>query len=85
MTIIADGAHRCGYFENNLLIKIFKESTDMIDLYPPGCEWYDKVLCSGETIVDLHRWWFLTSCSAGRLSVTSRSWADVRADPRFKP
>merc|ERR1712179_562110 len=50
-----------------------------------GCVWYDDVLCDGETVEDLYRWWFLSRCSNKRLSVISRSWSDVRSDPRYKP
>merc|ERR1712055_536405 len=49
-----------------------------------GCGWYDKVVCDGETVQDLHRWWFLSTCSNGRMNVISRSWSEVRRDPRFK-
>ena len=53
-------------------------------IFVAGCGWYDKVICDGETVKDLHRWWFLSTCSSGKLSVVSRSWAAVRGDPRFK-
>merc|ERR1719273_1712756 len=49
-----------------------------------GCAWYNDVLCDGETVIDLHRWWFLSTCSSGRMAVKSRSWSEVRADPRFR-
>merc|ERR1711934_1305676 len=50
-----------------------------------GCSWYDKVVCDGEVVRDLYRWWFESRCSNKRMSVISRSWSEVRADPRFKP
>ena len=33
---------------------------------------------------DLYRWWFLRKCSQNKMSVVSRSWAEVVADPRYK-
>merc|ERR1711935_253127 len=50
-----------------------------------GCSWYDEVVCNGEVVRDLYRWWFESSCSNSRMLVASRSWSEVRADPRFKP
>ena len=85
-------------------------------LYPSGCSWYDQVICDGEVVRDLYRWWFQSRCSNSRwtggetsssncnhihlcltksiprihslflrMSVISRSWSEVRADPRFRP
>merc|ERR1711872_630549 len=49
-----------------------------------GCEWYGDVICDGEVVQDLHRWWFLSRCSNKRMSVIGRSWLEVVTDPRYK-
>ena len=48
------------------------------------CVWYGDVLCDGAVVEDLYRWWFLLKCSANKMSVVSRTWTEVRNDPRFK-
>ena len=32
----------------------------------------------------LCRWWFLSKCSKGRMSVVSRSWSEVTSDERYR-
>ena len=48
------------------------------------CVWYGEILCDGAVVEDLYRWWFLSKCSKGRMSVTSRSWSEVTSDPRYQ-
>merc|ERR1712080_46374 len=48
------------------------------------CEWYGEILCDGETVIDLYRWWFESHCSNKKMSVRARSWEEVVRDPRFK-
>merc|ERR1712126_514010 len=46
--------------------------------------WYGEVLCDGDTVIDLHRWWFESRCSNKKMSVRPRSYEDIVRDPRFK-
>merc|ERR1712218_576598 len=51
---------------------------------PGSCMWYGEVLCDGDVVQDLYRWWFLSKCSKSKMSVVSRSWLDVISDKRYK-
>ena len=42
-------------------------------LYPSGCSWYDQVICDGEVVRDLYRWWFQSRCSNSRWTVGETS------------
>merc|ERR1711915_641887 len=42
-----------------------------------GCVWYGRVVCDGNIVKDLYRWWFLSKCSAGKMSPYGRSWLEV--------
>ena len=48
----------------------------------PGkdCVWYGTVFCDGDIVEDLHRWWFLSKCSRGKMSAYGRSWLEVSQD-----
>merc|ERR1711908_213655 len=64
-----------------------KKKSDIAPGWPKAggeCVWYGEVLCDGAVIQDLYRWWFLRKCSQNKMSVVSRSWAEVVADPRYK-
>ena len=93
-----------------------RQNCKCFHLYNSGCSWYDQVICDGEVVRDLYRWWFQSRCSNSRwtwgetsssscnhihpcltksilrihtlflrMSVISRSWSEVRSDPRFRP
>merc|ERR1712241_719907 len=51
---------------------------------PGSCMWYGEVLCDGDVVQDLYRWWFLSKCSKSKMSVVSRSWLEVISDKRYK-
>merc|ERR1711981_210404 len=64
-----------------------KKKSDIAPGWPKAggeCVWYGEILCDGAVVEDLYRWWFLSKCSMGRMSVTSRSWSEVTSDPRYK-
>merc|ERR1711894_847601 len=64
-----------------------KKKSDIAPGWPKAggeCVWYGEILCDGAVVEDLYRWWFLSKCSQGRMSVTSRSWSEVTRDPRYK-
>merc|ERR1719250_178869 len=64
----------------------FKKKSEVPSGYPLAggeCVWYGEVLCDGALIQDLYRWWFYAKCSAGKMSVVSRSWMEVVKDPRY--
>merc|ERR1712001_330812 len=64
-----------------------KKKSDIAPGWPKAggeCVWYGEILCDGAVVEDLYRWWFLSKCSKGRMSVTSRSWSEVTSDPRYK-
>jgi len=68
--------------------KVLKKKKEEVEPgYPMAggeCVWYGEVLCDGAVVQDLYRWWFLLKCSKNKMSVVSRSWADVTSDERFK-
>merc|ERR1712037_163101 len=49
-----------------------------------GCLWYGRVVCDGNVVKDLYRWWFETKCSSGRMTPVGRSWGAVDADKRYR-
>merc|ERR1712043_144094 len=78
--------------ELSMVVKIcengkLKKKSDIAPGWPKAggeCVWYGEIHCDGAVVEDLYRWWFLTKCSKGRMSVTSRSWSEVTSDPRYK-
>merc|ERR1712025_874366 len=64
-----------------------KKKSDIAPGWPKAggeCVWYGEILCDGAVVEDLYRWWFLSKCSKGRMSLYSRSWSEVTSDPRYK-
>jgi len=72
---------------NGSLILEKKKDSDVRPPYKMGCGgcWYGKLLCNGEIVQDLHRWWFLNQCSNGRMRPVGRTFEEVSRDPRFRP
>merc|ERR1712080_161477 len=66
---------------------ILKKKKEVRPPYKIGCGgcWYGKLLCNGEIVQDLNRWWFLNQCSNGRMRPVGRSYDEVSRDPRFRP
>jgi len=65
----------------------FKPKSEVRAPYKKACGgcWYGKLLCNGEIVQDLHRWWFLNQCSNGRMRPVGRTFEEVSRDPRFRP
>ena len=83
LSLACNGKTHKNSTKSSKLVNFCEFLVNFIFCVPPGCGWYDKVICDGETVQDLHRWWFLSTCREGKLNVVSRSWAEVRGDPRF--
>merc|ERR1712200_49445 len=49
-----------------------------------GCLWYGRVVCDGNVVKDLYRWWFESKCSGGKMRPVGRAWGAVVADKRFR-
>ena len=45
-----------------------RQNCKCFHLYNSGCSWYDQVICDGEVVRDLYRWWFQSRCSNSRLT-----------------
>ena len=43
-----------------------RQNCKCFHLYNSGCSWYDQVICDGEVVRDLYRWWFQSRCSNSR-------------------
>merc|ERR1712098_823869 len=53
----------------------YKKRSEVKPGYPMAgkdCEWYEDILCDGETVIDLYRWWFESRCSNKKMSVRPR-------------